>query len=58
MKTEVELWYMTMKELRAYAKEIGCCLGYDAMRKETTINAILSHQKPIERERGEKRPIR
>lgn len=54
MKTEVELWYMTMKELRAYAKEIGCCLGYDAMRKETTINAILSHQQPIERERDGK----
>lgn len=54
MKTEAELWYMTMKELRAYAKGIGCCLGYDAMRKETTINAILSQQKHIERKRGEK----
>lgn len=54
MKTEAELWCMAMKELRAYAKEIGCCLGYDASRKESTVNAILSHQKHIERERGEK----
>lgn len=54
MKTEAELRRMIVKELREYAKEIDLCLGYDAARKESTISAILSHQKHIERERGEK----
>ena len=31
---------MTTKQLKEYAKEIGCSLGYDAARKDTTINAI------------------
>ena len=40
MKTHEELINMTMKQLKEYAKEIGCSLGYDAARKDTTINAI------------------
>lgn len=54
MKTREQLEAMTMKQLFAYAQEIGCCLGYDRSRKESTVNAILSHQEHIERERGEK----
>ena len=44
-KTRDELKAMTVKQLREYAKEIGCCLGYDASRKDTTICAIESHQR-------------
>lgn len=44
MKSREELESMTMKQLKAHAKEIGCCLGYDGSRKDTTIAAILSHQ--------------
>ena len=43
-KSKEELQRMTMRQLKEYAKEIGCCLGYDGSRKETTINAILVHQ--------------
>ena len=43
-KTKEELQCMTTKQLREYAKEIGCCLGYDGSRKDTAINAILVHQ--------------
>lgn len=35
---------MTKKQLQEYAKEIGCCLGYDAARKDTTIRAIETRQ--------------
>lgn len=45
MRTQEELESMTMKQLKAYAKEIGCCLGYDGSRKDTTVAAILSHQR-------------
>lgn len=45
MKTHEELVSMTMKQLKEYAKEIGCILGYDAARKETTIMAIETHQR-------------
>lgn len=45
MKTRDELEAMTMKHLKAYAREIGCCLGYDAARKESAVNAILSYQR-------------
>lgn len=44
MKTREELTAMTMKQLKEYAKEIGCCLGYDGSRKDTTISAIETHQ--------------
>lgn len=52
-KTQEELRRMTMKEIRAYAKEIGCCLGYDGSRKESAIQAVISHQKRLERMRRE-----
>lgn len=48
MKTEDELKAMKHCELRAYAKEIGCCLGYEANRKDTMRAAILHHQRHIE----------
>lgn len=44
---------MTMVQLRAYAKEIGCCLGYDGSRKGTAVGAILSYQHYQERMRKE-----
>ena len=44
VKTHEELCAMTKKQLQEYAKEIGCCLGYDAARKDTTIRAIETHQ--------------
>lgn len=52
-KTEEQLRAMTMRELRAYAKEIGCCLGYDGARKDTAVGAILSYQHWQERMRKE-----
>lgn len=51
--TEEQLRAMTMKQLRAYAKEIGCCLGYDGSRKGTAVGAILSYQHYRERMRKE-----
>lgn len=48
-KTREELEAMTTKKLKEYAKEIGCCLGYDGSRKDTTVAAILAHQSRIER---------
>lgn len=44
---------MTMVQLRAYAKEIGCCLGYDGSRKDTAVGAVLSYQHWQERMRKE-----
>lgn len=55
MKTHDELRRMTVKQLKEYAKEIGCCLGYDAARKETTINAIESQQRYVMRGDGHDR---
>lgn len=52
-KTQEELRRMTMKEIMAYAKEIGCCLGYDGSLKESAIQAVISHQKHLERVRRE-----
>lgn len=49
MKTHEELCVMTVKQLKEYAKEIGCCLGYDAARKDTTVNAIEAHQRHVMR---------
>lgn len=43
-KTEEQLRAMTMVQLRSYAKEIGCCLGYDGSRNDTAVRAILSYQ--------------
>lgn len=37
-----ELERMTMKQLKEYAKQIGCCLGYDGSRKDTAVTAILA----------------
>ncbi|MBX9032656.1 hypothetical protein [Gordonibacter massiliensis (ex Traore et al. 2017)] len=45
MKTHEELCRMTVKQLKEYAKEIGCCLGYDGSRKDTTVNAIEQYQR-------------
>ena len=47
MKTREELERMTCAQLKAYAREIGLCLGYDASRKATTVNAILSYQRHV-----------
>ena len=32
---------MTMKEIKAVAKDEGICLGYDGLRKENAIGLIL-----------------
>lgn len=52
MKTRDELQSMTTRQLKAYAKEIGCCLGYDGVHKDTTVAAILSHQRNNDRPAG------
>lgn len=44
---------MTVRELREYAKEIGCCLGYEASRKDSTIQAIETHQHHVDALRKE-----
>ena len=33
---------MTMKQLKAVAKDEGICLGYDGSRKANAINAIVN----------------
>lgn len=53
MKTQEELRGMTMRDLRAYAKEIGCCLGYDGSRKDAAIGAIMAYERLRQIERGE-----
>ena len=45
MKTHEELCGMTMKQLKEYAREIGCCLGYDGSRKASTVEAIEAYQR-------------
>jgi hypothetical protein len=52
MKTREELERMTCAQLKAYAKEIGCSLGYAGARKDTTVAAILSHQQYNDRPAG------
>lgn len=47
MKTREELKAMTMRELRAYAKEVGCCLGYDGSRKDTAVAAIMAYERYV-----------
>lgn len=47
-KTEAELEAMKHAELKAYAKEIGCCLGREAGRKDTMRAAIIRYQRHIE----------
>jgi hypothetical protein len=49
MKTREELERMTAKQLKEYAREIGCCLGYAGAKKDTAIEAIANHQRHIER---------
>lgn len=46
-KTRDELCRMTMREIRAHAREIGCCLGYSGSRKDDAISAVLSHQEHL-----------
>lgn len=53
MKTHEELCKMTVRELREYAKEIGCCLGYAASRKDSTVKAIETHQHHVDALRKE-----
>lgn len=44
MKNREELACMTVKQLKSYAKDIGCCLGYDASSKQSVLAAIVSYQ--------------
>lgn len=53
MKTREELTAMTVKQLKEYANEIGCCLGYDAARKDSTINAIECFERCSEKKEGD-----
>ena len=55
VKSREELEAMTVRQLREYAKDIGCCLGYDASRKESAVKAIAAHQEHVEntRKQGE-----
>ncbi len=53
MKTHEELTAMTVKQLRDYAKQIGCCLGYDGSRKDAAIDAIECFQRHQETKGGE-----
>lgn len=53
MKTHDELCAMTVKQLKDYAKQIGCCLGYDGSRKDSTINAIECFERCNEKKEGD-----
>lgn len=53
MKTHDELSKMTVKQLKDYAKQIGCCLGYDGSRKDSTINAIEQQQHNAKQNEGD-----
>ena len=48
-----ELEAMTMGELKALAKDIGCSLGYSAARKSSVIDDIMSYQRNLAMERFE-----
>lgn len=41
-KLHEELARKTSKELRQIARDEGICLGYDASRKSSMVNAIVS----------------
>lgn len=51
-KMRDELMAMTMKQLRALAKDEGVCLGYDGARKDTAARAIITHRRHVEMEAG------
>lgn len=51
--TRDELDAMTMGELKAFAKDIGCSLGYSAARKSSVIDDIMSYQRNLAMERFE-----
>lgn len=40
-----ELWHMTMRELRALARDEGICLGYDGATKTGTVNSIVDQRR-------------
>ncbi len=48
-----DLSRMTMKELRALAREEGVCLGYAGSRKDTAVDEIVSSEWYRETEGGE-----
>ena len=48
-KTREELCLMPMRESRAYAKEIGCCLGYAGTRKDSAIQEVVAFQRHMSR---------
>lgn len=43
-----ELMQLTLKELRAIAKEDGICLGYAASRKDSCVAEIVSSRRHFE----------
>jgi len=45
-----ELSKLTMAQLKQIARDEGICLGYDAARKDTCVNAIVSWRRHAERE--------
>lgn len=42
---KAELSKLTMREIKAIAKEEGICLGYDGARKDTAIAAIIANRR-------------
>ena len=48
-----ELSRMTMRELRALAREEGVCLGYAGSCKDTALDEIVSSERYWETEGGE-----
>lgn len=49
VKTREDLCRMTMREIRAYAKQIGCCLGYAGARKDSAIREVVDYQRHLSR---------
>lgn len=41
----IELMSMTIKQLKAIAKDEGICLGYAASRKDTCVGEIVSNRR-------------
>lgn len=52
-KTREDLCRMTMREIRAYARQIGCCLGYAGARKDSAIQEVVSYQRHVSRAEAE-----
>lgn len=46
-----ELEAMTMGELKALAKDIGCSIGYSAARKSSVVDEIMLYQRHVAMER-------